>query len=325
MASPVQSPTDLHEASTAIIQTATGNDTGHPDKAKTKTPLELLSQGVCLPGIPQFPTFGQHRQWMLEKMALSFRVFARKGYTAGLAGHISVRDPEWPHTFWMNPLAVHFGLMKASDMILVDYAGKPIGGNASSPANGAGFQIHSAIHKRRPDVMAAAHTHSPHGLAWSPFGRKLEMLTQDAAYVFGEAQGVYNDFGGVVFTEEEGVKIGDALGPKGKALILQNHGLVTVGHTVDETCFLMTLSEYFGLKLLSGLGQALIHAGIVERCCQVQLLADAAAANGLAKTYVSDQAARYTFEHSSTPETLYWEAQPDLEWEAAMSGGAHRG
>ncbi|KAK4890904.1 hypothetical protein LTR27_010477 [Elasticomyces elasticus] len=321
MASPVQSPTDLHEASTAITQAATTTGNDHSED-KAKTPLELISQGVCLPGIPQFPTFGQHRQWMLEKMALSFRVFARKGYTAGLAGHISVRDPEWPHTFWMNPLAKHFGLMKASDMILVDYAGKPIGGNTSSPANGAGFQIHSAIHQRRPDVMAAAHTHSPHGLAWSPFGRRLEMLTQDAAYVYGEAQGVYNvspdmsarkdacadcptqDFGGVVFTEEEGVKIGDALGPKGKALILQNHGLVTVGHTVDEACFLMTL---------------------MERCCQVQLLADAAAANGLSKTYVSDQAARYTFEHSSTPETLYWEAQPDLDWEAAMSGGAHRG
>ncbi|KAK3634725.1 hypothetical protein LTR56_015152 [Elasticomyces elasticus] len=181
------SPTDLHEASTAITQAAPTGNNHSEDKAETKTPLELISQGVCLPGIPQFPTFGEHRQWMLEKMALSFRVFARKGYTAGLAGHISARDPEWPHTFWMNPLAKHFGLMKASDMILVDYAGKPIGGNTSSPANGAGFQIHSAIHKSRPDVMAAAHTHSPHGLAWSPFGRRLEMLTQDAAYVYGEA------------------------------------------------------------------------------------------------------------------------------------------
>ena len=67
---------------------------------QAKSPLQLISQGVCLPGIPQFPTFGEQRQWMLEKMALSFRVFARKGYTAGLAGHISVRDPEWIHTFW---------------------------------------------------------------------------------------------------------------------------------------------------------------------------------------------------------------------------------
>lgn len=65
-------------------------------------------------------------------------------------------------------------------------------GNTSLPANGAGFQIHSAIHKRRPDVAAAAHTHSPYGLAWSPFGRPLEMLTQNAAYLYDDAQGVYD-------------------------------------------------------------------------------------------------------------------------------------
>lgn len=108
------------------------------------------------------------------------------------------------------------------------------------------------------------------------------MLTQDAAYVYGDAQGVYDvrpqsnsecvdkemlkalqDFGGVVFDEEEARKVGDALGtsidertqitlledklkdagPQGKALILRNHGLLTVGHTVDEACFLMDLSE----------------------------------------------------------------------------------
>lgn len=65
-----------------------------------KTPLQLLSQGQCLPGIPKHPTFAAQRQWLLEQMALAFRVFARKGYTDGLAGHISVRDPENPHTFW---------------------------------------------------------------------------------------------------------------------------------------------------------------------------------------------------------------------------------
>lgn len=62
-----------------------------------KTPLQLIiSQGVCLPGIPKHPTFAAHRQCMLEKMALAFRVFARLGYTDGMAGHISVRDPEKP-------------------------------------------------------------------------------------------------------------------------------------------------------------------------------------------------------------------------------------
>lgn len=72
---------------------------GHRIEKKEKTPLEMISQGVCLPGIPRHPSFAEHRQWMLEKMALAFRVFARKGYTEGMSGHISVRDPENPHTF----------------------------------------------------------------------------------------------------------------------------------------------------------------------------------------------------------------------------------
>lgn len=66
-----------------------------------------------------------------------------------MAGHISVRDPENPHTFWTNPLGVHFGLLKASDMILVDYDGNAIGGNRSRPANAAGFLIHSGTSSPR--------------------------------------------------------------------------------------------------------------------------------------------------------------------------------
>jgi len=69
---------------------------------KQKTPLEMISQGVSLPGIPTHPTFALHRQWMLEHMAIAFRVFARKGYTEGMSGHISVRDPENHHAFWTS-------------------------------------------------------------------------------------------------------------------------------------------------------------------------------------------------------------------------------
>jgi ribulose-5-phosphate 4-epimerase/fuculose-1-phosphate aldolase len=61
----------------------------------------------------------------------------------------------------------------------------------SRPANAAGFLIHSAVHRARPDVVAACHTHSVHGMAWSVFGRPIEMITQDAAYLYGDAQAVY--------------------------------------------------------------------------------------------------------------------------------------
>ncbi|KAK2592010.1 hypothetical protein QQS21_010281 [Conoideocrella luteorostrata] len=273
------------------------------EPATKKTPLQLISQGPCLPGIPKHPSFSLHRQWLLEQMALAFRVFARKGYAQGMAGHISVRDPENPHAFWTNPLAVHFGVLKASDMIMVNHEGLHIGGNKSRAVNSAGFLIHSAVHIARPDVDAVCHTHSPNGMAWSIFGRPLEMLMQDVAYLYGDAQAVYQDFGGVVLTEEEGNRIGDALGPKGKGMILQNHGLLTVGSTVSEACFLMTL---------------------MERACQCQLLAEAAAANGLPKVYISEESVKYTFQHSSDVETLYWEGQPDLLYEEYLSNGEHK-
>lgn len=187
------SPSAIHETThTVPVVTKESADKDQTQRQNTtKTALELISQGQSLPGIPTFPSYAAHRQWMLSKMALAFRVFARKGYTEGMSGHISVRDPENPHTFWTNPLSKHFGLLKASDMVLVDYDGNAIGGNTSLPANAAGFLIHSAVHKARPDVTAACHTHSPYGKAWSAFARPLEMLNQDVTYFHGEAQAVY--------------------------------------------------------------------------------------------------------------------------------------
>lgn len=111
-------------------------------------------------------------------------------------------------------------------MVLVDYDGNVVGGNTSRPANAAGFLIHSAVHKARPDVTAACHTHGKAGKAWSAFARKLEMINQDVTYFYGDAQAVYHEFGGVVLSEEEGQRLAAALGPRGKGLILRNHGLL---------------------------------------------------------------------------------------------------
>jgi hypothetical protein len=189
---PMATPIATSKGKTTTTTTSQETDPNpQTEQDKPKTALQLISQGTTLPGIPAHPSYAAHRQWMLSKMALAFRVFARKGYTEGMSGHISVRDPENPHTFWTNPLSKHFGLLKASDMILVDYDGNAIGGNMALPANAAGFLIHSAVHKARPDVAAACHTHSPYGKAWSTFARRLEMLNQDVTYFYGEAQAVY--------------------------------------------------------------------------------------------------------------------------------------
>lgn len=174
----------------------------------------------------------------------------------------------------------HFGLIKVSDLILLNSKGEPVGGNTKQPANAAGFQIHGHIHSHYPHVNAACHTHSVNGRAWSSFGRRLEMLNQDVCNFYGDAQGVYNECGGVVLDAREGKRLAASLGPKGKGLILRNHGLLTVGQTVDEAAYLFTL---------------------LEASCEAQLRADAAAANGLEKTIIDDEAAAFTFRMTSDP------------------------
>jgi ribulose-5-phosphate 4-epimerase/fuculose-1-phosphate aldolase len=121
------------------------------------------------------------------------------------------------------------------------------------PVNRAAFCIHAAIHQARPDVVAAAHCHSLHGKAWSSLGRLLDPLTQDAC-AFYEDHALFDDYTGVVLDIEEGKRIAHALG-ENKAAILRNHGLLTVGHSVDEAAWWFIT---------------------MERTCQAQLLASAA-------------------------------------------------
>jgi ribulose-5-phosphate 4-epimerase/fuculose-1-phosphate aldolase len=121
------------------------------------------------------------------------------------------------------------------------------------PVNTAAFAIHSRVHGARPDAVAAAHAHSTYGKAWASLGRLLDPITQDAC-AFYEDHGLFDDFTGVVYETAEGDRIAQALG-KGKAVILRNHGLLTVGGSVDEAAW------YFIT---------------MERSCQVQLLAEAA-------------------------------------------------
>ncbi|KAL4942450.1 hypothetical protein BDV06DRAFT_211799 [Aspergillus oleicola] len=270
---------------------------------KKETALEKISQGVPLSGVPKFTDVELQRQHMLNHMAGAFRVFARQGFVEGMSGHISLRDPEFYDRFWTNPPGLHFGLINPSDMILVNEVGVSVGGNTSRPANAAGFLIHAALHKSRPDVNAACHFHSVYGKAWSAFAQPLEMLNQDVAMFYGKAQSVYKEFGGVVLKEEESAALASALGTQGKGMILRNHGLLTVGSTVDEAAYLFML---------------------MAKRCQIQLAADAAAASGRKKVYIDDEAARFTFENTSEAESLYAEFQGYLHYESVISHDGYK-
>lgn len=179
---------------------------------------------------PRFGSVAEERLHVRQRLAAAFRLFARFGYDQGAAGHVTARDPERRDHFWVNPIGMDFGDVRTSDLVLVSHDGEVVEGKYA--VNPAALAIHSHVHQARPDANAAAHSHSLHGKVWSSLGRLLDPITQDAC-AFYEDHALYDDFRGVVLDAEEGRGIGEALGG-GKALILRNHGLLTVGQTVDS-------------------------------------------------------------------------------------------
>lgn len=107
-------------------------------------------------------------------------IAGKYGFDEGVAGHITLRDPVDPSTFWVNPFGVAFSLMKRSDLIQIDEEGNIIDGGEVRLLNSAAFMIHSAVHQARPDVMCAAHSHSIYGRTFCALGRTLDTITQDS-------------------------------------------------------------------------------------------------------------------------------------------------
>ncbi|KAJ6018769.1 Class II aldolase/adducin N-terminal [Penicillium canescens] len=106
----------------------------------------------------------------------------------------------------------------------------------------------------------------------------------------------------VVQQEEESAALAESLG-EGKGIILRNYGLLTVGGTVDEAAYLFLL---------------------IEKSCKIQLAADAASSTSREKMYIDDEAARFTYENTSDPESLFAEFQGYLQWESAISHDGYK-
>jgi ribulose-5-phosphate 4-epimerase/fuculose-1-phosphate aldolase len=242
---------------------------------------------------PKFTSVEEERRHRKQRLAAAFRLFGQFGFDEGVAGHITARDPELLDHFWVNPLGMNFKQIRVKDLLLVNDKGDVVDGNW--PVNTAAFVIHSQIHAARPDVISAAHSHSVHGKAWSTLRRPLDPLTQDAC-AFYQDHVLFDDYTGAVVDPEEGKRIAHALGDN-KAAILANHGLLTVGRSVDEAAWWFIT---------------------MERSCQTQLLAEAAGTPVLIGHDVAELTAGQTGSHASgwrQFQPLYdWivAAQPDL-------------
>lgn len=229
-----------------------------------------------------------------QRLALAFRIFGRFGFDEGVAGHITARDPGRRDQFWVNPFGLSFKLITVDDLILVDHQGEVVEGDW--PVNRAAFAIHSGIHAARPDVVAAAHSHSRHGRAFSALARELQPLTQDSCIFHGDHV-LFDDYTGVVNDPEEGKRIAHALADN-KAAILRNHGILTVGQSVDEAIFWYVT---------------------MERTCEVELLARSA---GEVQP-MSDAAAKETFEQLGSHAAGWFCAQPLFDWIAEQEPQAY--
>lgn len=167
--------------------TSTETQTNGSFKPSTLAPLEPgLSETKAKVQMPKFPgprkfeDKYEEREYLKGRLAAAYRIFAKYGFDEGVAGHITLRDPVDPSTFWVNPLGVAFGLIKKSDLIQVNHDGDVIDGGPVRLLNAAAFMIHSAIHSARPDVICAAHSHSIYGRSFCALGRELDIITQDS-------------------------------------------------------------------------------------------------------------------------------------------------
>jgi len=185
-------------------------------------------------------------EWQVrQNLACCYRAFVHYGWTDLIFTHLSARVPGYDDQYIINPYGLLFHEITASNLIKVDFDGNVVAGNY--PYNDAGHSIHTAILKARPDVNVALHSHTRAGMAVSCMDCGLLPLTQQAneisAVLCSHKYGVATD------NEEECRALGESIADKW-AMIMENHGLLSVGRSV---------------------GEAFYHLYTLENACKVQV------------------------------------------------------
>jgi ribulose-5-phosphate 4-epimerase/fuculose-1-phosphate aldolase len=199
--------------------------------------------------IPSMKDKVSDEEWKVRvDLAAAYRLVAYYGWDDLIFTHLSARVPGPEHHFLLNPYNLMFEEVTASSLVKVDKDGLPV---EPSPfiTNPAGFTIHSALHMARDDAHAVMHLHTPHGQAVSAHEEGLLPLTQTAMLVRDDV--AFHDYEGVAVDLDERERLIADMGDKG-AMLLRNHGTLTVGETVGEAF----LKMYF-----------------LERACEAQVLA----------------------------------------------------
>ncbi|XP_068132554.1 alpha-adducin isoform X2 [Hyperolius riggenbachi] len=169
------------------------------------------------------------------KLAAFYRLADLFGWSQLIYNHITVRVSSEQEHFLIVPFGLLYSEVTASSLVKINLQGEMIDrGSTNLGVNKAGFMLHSAIYAARPDVKCIVHIHTPAGAAVSAMKCGLLPLSPEALCL-GEV--TYHDYHGILVDEEEKVLIQKNLGPRSRVLILRNHGLVTMGETVEEAFY----------------------------------------------------------------------------------------
>jgi ribulose-5-phosphate 4-epimerase/fuculose-1-phosphate aldolase len=232
------------------------------------------------------------QEWKIRcDLAALYRLVAHYRMTDLIYTHISARLPGPAHHFLINKYGVNFHQMRASDLVKIDLDGNVVEDGAdpqSRRVNAAGFTIHSAVHMAREDLMCVVHTHTAAGIAVSAQEQGLLPLSQHALKFYGRL--AYHRYEGIALDLDERERLVRDLGEH-KAMVLQNHGLLVGGTSIQEA-FHMTY--------------------MLERACQAQV----AALSGGAKLLIPpEEVCRHTAEQFRRQEN---EEHYALVWRAAL-------
>ncbi|TQR83893.1 ribulose phosphate epimerase [Mycobacterium hodleri] len=173
-----------------------------------------------------------------QRLALAYRVLGATGWGLLGDGHVSARDPERQDCFWLARYGVPFGAMTVDDLVLVQPDGSVAGGGH---INDAAYYIHGPIHEARPEVVSAVHCHTPYGTPFSANMTELLPISQESCAFFDD-HSVFDDEEVSITSTAGGKRIAASLGEK-RGTILRNHGLLTVGLSVDSALGFFLLME----------------------------------------------------------------------------------
>jgi ribulose-5-phosphate 4-epimerase/fuculose-1-phosphate aldolase len=242
----------------------------------------------------QAPEQSEAERLLRQDLAAAYRLVALYGMDDSIFTHISARVPGHDDQFLINPFGMLFRDITASSLVKIDLHGNIID-NSPYDVNPAGFTIHSAVHSARHDAVCVLHTHTVAGVAVSSLKQGLTPCNQWALQFYNRI--AYHDYEGIALDFDERERLIADIGPTARAVILRNHGLLTLGRTVSEAFILM-------------------HN--LERACRVQM---AIQSSGQPIFEVSEETSEKTARQYESGDTTRLPDSPDpclREWRALV-------